>query len=256
MLPLSCAAIQANAPIVGHVVVARHPHDQSAFTQGLVFHDGFLYESTGLYGRSSVRKVELKTGRVLMRTSLPDDMFGEGLTIWDDEVLQLTWREQVVLCYTLADLTETGRFSIPHEGWGLTHEGRLLIVSDGSATLRFVDPQTFTPVRAITVRDGYRKLTNLNELEYVEGEIWANIWKKELIARIDPTDGTVLGYIDLTGLLTADERRIAGVANGIAHDPATGAIYITGKNWPWLFEITVLAHPSPFKLGTAPPRAR
>ncbi|HBH27903.1 MAG TPA: glutamine cyclotransferase [Desulfofustis sp.] len=243
MLPLSCAAIQANAPIVGHFVVARHPHDQSAFTQGLVFHDGFLYESTGLYGRSSVRKVELETGRVLMRTSLPDDMFGEGLTIWDNEVLQLTWREQVVLRYTLADLTETGRLTIPHEGWGLTHEGRLLIVSDGSATLRFVDPHTFKLIHTITARDGYRKLTNLNELEYIEGEIWANIWKKELIARIDPTDGTVLGYIDLTGLLTADERRIAGVANGIAHDPAIGAIYITGKNWPWLFEIKVLPSP-------------
>jgi glutamine cyclotransferase len=218
-------------------VVARYPHDPNAFTQGLIFHDGYLYESTGRNGQSSLRKVDLESGRVERLQPLDDRYFGEGLTLLDDRLYQLTWQSQTGFVYRLTDFRRLERFSYTGEGWGLTEDGERLILSDGSATLRFLDPESFEVLDSIAVMDGDVPVTNLNELEYIDGEVWANVWYDERVARIDPADGHVLGWIDLSGLYPADQRLPDAVVNGIAYDADADRIFVTGKLWPAIFEI-------------------
>jgi glutaminyl-peptide cyclotransferase len=223
-------------------IVNRFPHDPEAFTQGLVYEDGWLYESTGLYGRSSLRRVDLETGQVVQIHHLDDVYFGEGLTIWEDRIIQLTWREQTGFIYDLEsfDLLET--FSYETEGWGLTHDGQRLIVSDGSAYLYFWDPETFTEIGRVLVVDEWdNPVVRLNELAYIDGEVYANVWVTDRIVRIDPETGYVTGWIDLSGLL--DGVSLTGpvdVLNGVTYDAENGRLFVTGKLYPLLFEIDLV----------------
>jgi glutamine cyclotransferase len=237
--PPAIPARPAMPPVVAVEAVGAWPHDPGAFTQGLVFHEGRLLESTGLYGQSSVREVELETGQVLRSAPVAAEYFAEGLTLFEGQLVQLTWKEQQGFVYGLEDFARQGGFAYPGEGWGLTHDGARLIMSDGSSRLRFLDPATYEEVAALEVRDPSGPVRNLNELEWVRGEIWANIWITDRIARIDPTSGEVLAYLDLSGLLPADVRRTrqVDVLNGIAYDPAGDRVFVTGKWWPLLFEI-------------------
>lgn len=226
------------APSVGYTVINTFPHDPQAFCQGLLFHDGFLYESTGNYGASSLRKVELATGVVQQQHDLASDLFGEGIALWNDQIVQLTWKNRVAIVYDRATFVEVRRHTYQGVGWGLTSDGRQLIMSDGTATLRFLDPETFQVRRQVTVRDGTRRVTQLNELEYIEGEVYANIWYEDRIARIAPATGQVVGWLDLTGLLPAAQRpNRDAVLNGIAYDAQQHRLFVTGKHWPLLFEI-------------------
>jgi len=222
-------------------VVNAYPHDPQAFTQGLLYHDGYLYESTGLYGESSLRKVVLETGEVLQHVDLPAEYFGEGLALWEDTLLQLTWREGTGFIYALEDFSELGRFSYETEGWGLTHDGERLIMSDGSADLFFIDPEDFEVMRSVEVTYQGQPIQRLNELEYIRGEVYANIWLTDDIIRIDPVTGEVIGWIDLFGILP-DELRTpdTDVLNGIAYDMEGDRLFVTGKNWPLLFEIRLV----------------
>ena len=227
-------------PVFTYEVVNTYPHDPRAFSQGLVFHEGQLYEGTGRYGESSLRRVDLQTGRVLESRQLPQNLFGEGITIYQDRIFQLTWRSNYGLIYDLAKMQPSDTFSYAGEGWGLTHDGRHMIMSDGSDTLRFLDPKTFRTVRTIRVRAYGRPVEYLNELEYVDGEILANVWHTDLIARINPATGEVNSWVDLRGLLSPAERPDAeAVLNGIAWDAREKRLFVTGKNWPKLFEIRV-----------------
>lgn len=223
-------------------VVATYPHDPDAFTQGLLIHDGQLYESTGQYGHSSIRRVDLQSGRVEQLMPLSFSHFGEGMTILGERVYQLTWKSQTALVYDLEsfELLETYRYT--GEGWGLTDDGEALIFSDGSATLRFYDPDSFELLRTLEVRDGGQRVTRLNELEYIDGEIWANIWYDDRIVRISPETGEVLAWVDLSHLVPRARRSPDAVLNGIAYDADADRLFVTGKNWPQLFEIT-LARP-------------
>lgn len=233
-------ALATAAPVHSYQVIRVYPHARDAFTQGLIYLDGHLYESTGLNGASSVRKVELSTGRVVQRIDLDGRYFGEGLTAWESDLIQLTWRSGKGFVYDRQTLRLRREFSYPGEGWGLTHDGRHLIMSDGSAVLRFLDPQTFAPVRELRVHDGGSPVQRLNELEYVRGEIYANVWMSDRIARISPVTGQVLGWIDLQGLLSVMERRpTVGELNGIAYDAQRDRLFVTGKRWPKLFEIRI-----------------
>ena len=227
-------------PTYTYEVVRSYPHDPNAFTQGLIYRDGFLYEGTGLNGRSGIRKVELETGEVLQSKPIDQQYFGEGLTDWDGKLIELTWRAQVGFVYDLRTFDRTGTFTYTGEGWGLTHDDTRLIMSDGTAQLRFLDPVTFKETRRITVRDPNGPVPELNELEYVNGEIFANVWQTERIARIAPADGRVTGWIDLTGLLPASERTGTDVMNGIAYDASHDRLFVTGKLWPRIFEITLV----------------
>jgi glutamine cyclotransferase len=221
-------------------VIRSFPHDPEAFTQGLVFHDGYLYESTGRWGQSSLRQVELETGRVLRMVGLPREHFGEGLALWRDRLIQLTWTSGTGFVYDLRTFAEAGRFSYEGEGWGLTHDGRHLLMSDGGDSLRRLDPETYTEAGRIPVMDQGVPLPRLNELEFVQGEVWANVFGQERIARIDPQSGAVLSWIDLAGLF--DEHRRSSptaVLNGIAFDPAAGRIFVTGKLWSKVYEIAL-----------------
>jgi len=227
--------------IEGFRVVHTYPHDPHAYCQGLVFDRGLLHESTGRLGQSRVRTVELETGKVLRETLLPEEYFGEGLALVGERLIQLTWEQQVARIYERDTLTPKDQFAYEGEGWGLTYDGTHLIQSNGSEFLVFRDPQTFKEVRRVAVSARGTPLIDLNELEMVEGEVWANIWKADRIARIDPRTGKVLGFVDLTGLF--DKRTIPdpdGVLNGIAYDPATKRLFVTGKLWPKLFEIEVV----------------
>lgn len=222
-------------------IVKTYPHDPEAFTQGLVFSEGYLYESTGLYGKSSLRKVDLETGAVLKMQTLAKDVFGEGLTLWQDRLIQLTWRSGRALVYDLASLERVGEFHYRTEGWGLTHNGRELIMSDGSTLLRFLDPETFREERRIEVVDQGLPIPNLNALAYIHEEILANIWQQDAIAMISPTSGKVRAWIDLTKLRKAiGPARNAEVLNGIAYDAARDRIFVTGKYWPKVFEIKLV----------------
>lgn len=220
-------------------VVKEYPHDSRAFCQGLVFHDGELYESTGHYGESTVRRVELETGRPKRVVNLGDRHFGEGLVLWDDHLVQLTWRARVAIVYDKDTLRRQRTFRYTGEGWGLTHDGTHLVMSDGTATLRFLDPESFEVVRRLRVTEGGRAVDKLNELEFVRGEVLANIWYDDRIARIDPKTGNVLGWIDCSNLYP-NRRDRDDVLNGIAWDPEKSRLFVTGKNWPKLFEIRVL----------------
>ena len=221
-------------------VVKKYPHDPEAFTQGLVYHNGVLYEGTGLYGGSSIRIVEQETGEILRKVDLSQSFFGEGITILDDKVYQVTWREHTGFVYGL-ELVGESTFSIPNEGWGLTENGTHLILSDGTSTLSFIDPQTMKIVETVTVTYEGDEVTLINELEYIEGNVYANIWQTDNIAVIDPSTGNVVSWIDLTGLQKElDTTKGIDVLNGIAYDRETGKIYVTGKQWPNLFEIQLI----------------
>jgi glutamine cyclotransferase len=226
------------APLRRVEIVRRFPHDPQAYCQGLLFHEGFLYEGTGTYGQSSLRKVELQTGRVLQRHELPDRLFGEGIALWDQRIYQLTWKSMQAIVYDLQTFRQVKRLPYRGEGWGLTSDGQHLIMSDGTDTLRFMDPETLEVVRRLTVRDGRRRIRNLNELEYVDGLIYANVWQYDRIAKIHPRTGRVVAWLDLSHLYPAARRTdVDQVLNGIAYDSQSERLFVTGKNWPELFEI-------------------
>jgi glutamine cyclotransferase len=230
--------------VSGYRVLAAFPHDPSAFTQGLVYQDGTFYEGTGLRGQSTLRKVDPATGQVLQGARLPDEYFGEGIALLGDKLYQLTWQENTGFIFAKDTLELLGTWRYPGEGWGLTTDGQQLIMSDGTATLHFLDPATLAVQRTVQVWDGLEPVLRLNELEWVEGEIWANVWQTDLIARIDPQSGRVTGWVDLSGLLPPEDRaQPVDVLNGIAYDSATGRLFVTGKLWPKLFEIAVLPAP-------------
>jgi len=221
--------------------VHAYPHDQQAFTQGLVFANGHLYESTGLNGHSSLRMEDVETGRILQFHDVPGQYFAEGLTNWANTLVQLTWQNHVALVYDSFSFRLLRTFHYDGEGWGLTQDGKDLILSDGSATLRFLDPATFREVRRLTVKDRGNSVSQLNELEYIHGQIYANIWHSDRIARISPATGSVIGWIDLTGLLPESQRSSPeAVLNGIAYDAAHDRLFVTGKLWPKLFEIKII----------------
>ena len=222
-------------------VINTFPHDPKAFTQGLVFEDDFLYEGTGRYGQSSLRRVKLETGDVLQICELSPEFFGEGITIYRDNIIQLTFKENVGFVYDKNSFELLREFSYPTEGWGITHDGRHLIMSDGTSTLYFLDPETFEQVSRIRVYDRDVPVWGLNELEYVEGQIYANIWPTERIVRVAPDTGQVMGWINLEGLLTRDDRtEYLDVLNGIAYDKKNDRLFVTGKYWPELFEIELI----------------
>src|SRR5512136_392826 len=217
-------------PVYSYNIVNTYPHDRDAFTEGLVFEDSFLYEGTGLLGHSTLRRVELETGAVLQIHELPDEFFGEGITIYGNRVIQLTWKSHVGFVYDKNSFELLQQFNYSTEGWGITHNGTCLIMSDGTSTLRFLDPQTFEEISQLAVFANDDPVTRLNELEYVQGEIYANVWQTDRIARIAPGTGQVVGWIDLEGLLTAEDRtEPVDVLNGIAYDAETDRLFVTGK---------------------------
>jgi glutamine cyclotransferase len=246
---LVCATFAATAfaaaaaiPEYGYRVVHAYPHDRNAFTEGLFYKDGFLYESTGLEGRSSIRKERLETGEVLQSRAIAPQYFGEGIVAWKDRLIELTWKSQVGFVYDLSTLAPLADFHYPGEGWALTRDEHRLIMSDGTPNLRFLDPDTLKEVGRVTVTADGRPVPDLNELEYVKGEVYANIWQTDRIARIDPATGKVVGWIDLTGLLPdADRTEPVDVLNGIAYDAARDRLFVTGKLWPKLYEIKLVA---------------
>jgi len=225
-------------PTYGYRIVNRYPHDPNGFTQGLVFVDGFLFESTGLRGRSSLRKVDLATGVILQFRNLPANFFGEGVTVYHNKVIQLTWRANLGFVYDKDTFKLLETFHYPTEGWGITHDGEHLIMSDGTSTLYFLHPKTYKQMGLIKVHDLKGPVSNLNELEYVQGRILANVWQTDKIAQISPETGEVVGWIDLRGLLRPEDRgdRV-DVLNGIAYDHRNDRLFVTGKLWPILFEI-------------------
>jgi glutamine cyclotransferase len=228
-------------PIYGFGVVKRYPHDPNAFTQGLVFADGFLFEGTGLRGRSGLRKVDLATGTILQDRSLPARLFGEGVTVYQNRVIQLTWRAKVGFVYDKDTFQLIETFRYPTEGWGITHDGEYLIMSDGTSTLHFLHPKSYKQMGSIEVHDRNGPVSNLNELEYVQGLIFANVWQTDKIAQISPSTGEVVGWIDLRGLLRPEDRmQRVDVLNGIAYDQANDRLFVTGKLWPRLFEIRLI----------------
>ncbi len=222
-------------------VIHVFPHDPAAYTQGLVYRDGFLYEGTGLNGRSSLRKVELNTGKVLQRADLEPQFFGEGITIFKNQIVQLTWKSETGFIYNMSDFRLLRQFSYSGEGWGITTDGTDLFMSDGTAEIRVLRGNTLREKRRIRVHDGDSAITQLNELEFVHGEIYANVWRTDRIARISPQTGKVVGWIDLTGLLSVVYRKEAdAVLNGIAYDPQGNRLFVTGKLWPSIFEIQLV----------------
>lgn len=222
-------------------VVASYPHDPAAFTQGLAIDGGRLYEGTGQYGGSSIRRVDLESGRVEQRSALANRYFGEGIAILNGKLYQLTWRSGLGFVYDVDSFRLLATFSYRGEGWGLAHDGEHLILSDGSATIRFLDPEDFSVVRRIEVLDNDQPVTLLNELEYIDGEIWANVWYDDRIARIDPDSGKLLGWLDLSHIYPSGGRGREQVLNGIAYDADSERLFVTGKNWPRLFEIELTA---------------
>jgi len=228
------------APFLSFSVRQAYPHDPQAFTQGLVFDGEFLYESTGLRGRSSVRKVELETGQVLQKRAIAPEHFGEGVTLWEDRLIQLTWLSGRAFSYDRQSFRPLGEFRYLGEGWGLTHDGQRLIMSDGSSRLTFRAPKNFAELGRVEVRDRGLPVEQLNELEYIRGEVFANVWSTDLIARISPQTGQVTGWLDLQGLRDQlPPGSDAEALNGIACDPAGKRVFVTGKLWPRLFEITL-----------------
>lgn len=225
-------------PIYGYEVVHAFPHDSGAYTQGLVFHDGTLLESTGQVGHSSLRRVELETGKVLQKVDVDAPYFAEGITLLKGKIYQLTWQHQVGFIYDAWTFQKIGEFHYQGEGWGLANDGQSLILSDGSNRIRFLDPANFEVQKTIAVVNGRAQVNELNELEYIKGEIYANIWHADRIARIDPRTGAVIGWIELTGLLaTGEVSDEEAVLNGIAYDETNGRLFVTGKLWPKVFEI-------------------
>jgi len=238
---LLIGSASAQVPEYGYRIIHQYPHDPLAFTQGLEYHGGALYEGTGLEGSSSLRKVDLETGKVLQAVTLEEQYFGEGITLFNNRIVQLTWQAHQGFVYEQSNLHLLKSFEYPGEGWGLTNDGKQIFMSDGTAEIRVWDPETLHEVRRFTVHDDNRPVNLLNELEFVRGEIYANVWQTDRIARISPADGKVLGWIDLSGLLTEEDRSHgANVLNGIAYDPAGDRLFVTGKLWPKLFEIRLI----------------
>lgn len=234
-------AAPVRIPAYSYRVVQAYPHDRSAYTEGLVLASGVLYEGTGLVGRSSLRRVDLETGAVLQSSELPVPHFGEGIAVLGDEIFQLTWKSRTGFVYDRETLQRERTFAYATEGWGLTTDGRRLVMSDGTETLRFLDPATLQVVSSVPVRDEQGPVTHLNELEFIEGEIWANVWLTDRVVRIDPATGRLTGVIDLTGLLdTAGRPAKVDALNGIAYDAEHDRLFVTGKLWPWLFEIEIV----------------
>jgi glutaminyl-peptide cyclotransferase len=241
-LPPMAACAMAAIPTYDYKVVRSYPHDAQAFTEGLLYRDGFLYESTGLNGKSSIRKVNLETGKVLQSKDIPPQYFGEGLTVWGDTLVGLTWQTQTGFVFDLKTFELRNQFAYPGEGWGLTHNGKELIMSDGSATLRFLDPNTFLEVRRVKVTADGIAVDQINELEVVDGEVYANLWHTNTIARINPANGKIVGWIDL-GKLYPDAgkgRNNENVLNGIAYDAEKKRLFVTGKLWPKIYEIKLV----------------
>jgi len=235
--------VEADAiPVFGYQIVNAYPHSSLAFTQGLVYDEGVLYEGTGLYGRSSLRRVDLETGRVLEQTHLENTLFGEGVALWKDRIIQLTWQSGRGLVYGKGNLTEIGNFSYPTEGWGITSDNKSLIMSDGTDILHILDPESFAEKGQIKVTANGTSLMGLNELEYIKGQIYANVWPTNWIVIISPESGEVKGKINMQGIL--QERDIQGsvvdVLNGIAYDALEDRLFVTGKLWPKLFEIKLV----------------
>jgi glutamine cyclotransferase len=238
---------RGDAPLYRCDVIRVYRHDPEAYTQGLLIRDGFLYESTGLKKRSTLRQVDLESGRIIRSVALPDHLFAEGLTLLDGKFFQLTWKAGTARIYDQVTLEQTGEFTYETEGWGLTNDGSSLIMGDGSSRLYFLDPDTFRPIRQITVQAGREPVSFLNELEYIEGEIFASIFMSDYIARIDPVSGRVTGWIDARRLRHENGNGPrAGALNGIAFDPDTKRIFLTGKRWTKLFEVQ-FAEASPFR---------
>lgn len=223
-------------------IIGSYPHDPDAFTQGLAIENGILYEGTGLYGKSSLRRVDLQTGEVTQLHRLPASLFGEGITVIGNRIIQLTWKSKFGLVYDKNTFKLLKVFRYQGEGWGITHDGDSLIMSDGTDTIRFLHPETFKEKRRIKVKDEQGPLMSLNELEYVEGSIFANVWKTDRIAIIDPETGRVTGWVDLAGVMPGDRKRDEGenVLNGIAYEADSKALYVTGKLWPKLFQIKLV----------------
>ena len=247
MAVVACApatiAQRKPAPVQSYKVIATFPHDTTSFTQGLVYaSEGQMYESTGLEGESTLRRVDIATGQTLQRLDVPAQYFAEGLTMVGDELVQLTWQHKLGFVYDRHTFKQKRTFSYKTEGWGIAYDGTAnLVMSDGSDTLTFLDPKTFAVGRTLRVRDAERPVPNLNELEWIEGEIWANVWLTDRIARISPKTGEVNAWIDLSSLWPVAQRPMPAeqVLNGIAYDKATRRIYITGKKWPRLYQISV-----------------
>lgn len=240
--PPAGAVNEPPIPTYTYKVVHAYPHDPNAFTEGLFYLKGYLYESTGLEGHSSIRKVRLETGQVVLNHDLPSEYFGEGITYWGNRLIGLTWKSQIGFVYNLNTFAVQSHFKYPGEGWALTRNDREIIMSDGTSELRVLDPKTLHELRRIHVTARGRPVDQLNELEWFQGTILANIWQTDRIARIDPNTGAIVAWIDLTGLLPLDDR-IPGhtdVLNGIAYDPAAGRLFVTGKLWPKLFEIRIV----------------
>ena len=231
-----------NIPTYSYNIVNTYPHDRNAFTEGLVFEDGFLYEGTGLLEQSTLRKVELETGAILQIYELADEFFGEGITIYRDKIIQLTWQSNIGFVYDKSSFALLQEFNYSTEGWGITHDGTRLIMSDGTSTSHFLDPQTFEEIGQLGVFDNDGSITRLNELEYVQGEIYANVWQTDRVARISPETGRVIGWVELGGLLTTEDlSEPVDVLNGIAYDAETNRLFVTGKLWPKLFEIELIS---------------
>ncbi len=229
-------------PVYSYRVVRSYPHDRQAFTQGLVYEAGELYEGTGIRGQSSLRRVELETCTVRQQYELPRQYFGEGITLFGDRIIQLTWQSRIGFVYDRGSFQLIQQFSYPTESWGITHDGSRLIMSDGTANLYFLEPETFTEIDRLEVRDEHGPVIRLNELEYVRGDLYANVWQTDRIARIDLLTGRVVAWIDLKGLLSvADRLQRVDVLNGIAYDADHDRLFVTGKWWPKLFEIQLVA---------------
>jgi glutaminyl-peptide cyclotransferase len=241
LLPCQAQTPARKTPEYTYKIVKAYPHDRSAFTQGLEFHNGFLYEGTGLNGKSTLRKVRIEDGQVLQKIDLSAEYFGEGITLVGGEIVQITYQTQTGFVYGLNDFTLRRKFKYVGEGWGLTNNGREIFFSDGSAEIRVLDPKTLAEKRRIKVHDGAKPIDQLNELEWVEGELFANIWGTDRIARIAPQTGAVTGWVDLAGILSPMYRTQAvDVLNGIAYDAAKKRLFVTGKLWPLLYEIQLI----------------
>jgi glutamine cyclotransferase len=242
---ISVVNVSEDVPVYSYKIIKTFPHDPGAFTQGLVYYkDNILYEGTGMWGESSLRKVELETGKVLQIHRLPSDLFGEGIVVWKDKIIQLTWQHRKGFVYDRETFTLLREFTYPTEGWGITHDGSRLIMSDGSATLFVWDPETLQEIGRIDVRDQNGPVARLNELEYINGLIYANVWQTDRIAIIQPDTGRVVGWIDLAGLLKPEDRSSkVDVLNGIAYDAQGDRLFVTGKYWPKLFQIQLIKSP-------------
>lgn len=235
--PAPVVAAKPVLPVYSYEVAAAYPHDPKAFTQGLLIEDGQLYESTGQEGASWVRKVDLATGNVLAQHSLDPKYFGEGMVVWDDRIITITWRNQKGFILDRETLAPKGEWTYPGEGWGLTRDDTRIFMSDGTSQIRIIDPATLQETGRIDVKQNGRPVDQLNEIEFIKGEIWANVFQTDRVVRIDPATGDIKGVVYLGGLLKPEERRNTDVLNGIAYDKAQDKIYVTGKYWPKLFEI-------------------